>query len=87
MRFLKILGHNVNTLCGSAYNLYCFSRLVDKTKIQKLVQVAGGDANANIHLLQLLAMPTDGCNALPASSVSMSLHCNPFAKYLNMQHT
>jgi hypothetical protein len=70
MKFFKILGHNVNTLCGSAYNLYCFSS-VDKTGSQKMIQVAGGNADANIHLLLLLAMPTDGCNALPASSVSM----------------
>jgi hypothetical protein len=26
-----------------------------------MIQVAGGDSDANTHLLQLLAMPTDGC--------------------------
>jgi len=80
MRFLKILGHNVNTLCGSAYNLYCFSS-VDKTGSQKLLQVAGGNADANIHLLQQM----DVMHYLQV--LFLSLHCNPFAKYLNMQHT
>jgi len=86
MRFLKILDHNVNTFVAQHI---IFNVLVG-------MQIKQG-VNSWYRLQGEMQMPSHTfCNcwpcqqmdvmALPANSVSMSLHCSPFAKHLNMQH-